>query len=321
MAKGLALAYHNLAVMLEAGLPFTRALGTVASGQRGGLKRAFSRLADGAREGTPLSETMRGMPRIFSPLEVTIVESAETSGSLPDTLEMLADWHDFSNRMRARVLSGMLMPALIFHLAALIIPVPDIVLRGLGLEGYLVFVLRILGAFYIVAGVIFIILRMTPQRGAARVVFDSIGLRIPILGRALHKLALSRYSWVYHMLSKAGVPATEVAEKSVAATSNAVVAGRLKGGVASARAGHPVSEGFSEELPADFLNIWRMGEESGTLEKVTKRLAERNAEDAEFWFKEITRWTPRLVYAIIAVFLILMVFRGYGMISDAFMSW
>ncbi len=316
MAKGLALAYHNLAVMLEAGLPFTRALGTVASGQRRRLERAFSRLADGAREGTPLSETMSGMPRIFSPLEVTIVESAETSGSLPDTFEMLADWHDFSDRMRARVLSGMLMPALIFHLAALIIPVPDVVLRGLGLGGYLVFVLRILAPFYIVGVVIFIILRMTPQRGPARVVFDSIGLRIPILGRALHKLALSRYSWVYHMLSKAGVPATGVAEKATVATSNAVVAGRLKGGVASARAGHPVSEGFSEELPADFLNIWRMGEESGTLEKVTKRLAERNAEDAEFWFKEIAKWSPRLVYLLVGLFMVIMIFRLWGMISN-----
>jgi len=260
-------------------------------------------------------------PAFSAPFEVTLVESAEASGSLPDTFEMLADWHDFSGRMRGRLLSGMILPAFIFHIAAFLIPVPYLVFGGFRLDAYLLFVGRILASFYLVAGAIFIILRMSPKAGVARQVFDSIALRIPILGRALHKLALSRYAWVFHMLSKAGLPVMDVAEKATMATSNAVVARRLRGGVESARAGHPVSEGFSKELPADFLNIWQMGEESGTLEKVTKRLADRNAEDAEFWFKEITRWTPRLVYVIIAVFLILMVFRGYSMILETLVSW
>ena len=81
----------------------------------------------------------------------------------------------------------------------------------------------------------------------------------------------------YHNLSvllEAGVPIVACAEMSAGVTGNAVVAGWLSPGADSARAGGVVSDGFSPELPKDFLDTWRIGEESGTLDEAAGRLAD-----------------------------------------------
>lgn len=312
MAKSLALAYHNLSIMLEAGVPLLRSLKTVSSGLKPHMRRAFLRLAESASKGNTLAETMAQSPKTFDPVDVTLIRAAETAGSLPDSFKLLSEWHEFSHRIGKKMLSGMILSILLIHATAFLAPVPAFALGGWQTKLYLISVVKILSLFYIPAAIIFIILRMTPKTGPLRRLLDQLTLKIPLfLGRAVYKLALSRYCWVFHVLIKAGVPITDCAEKAAAATGNAVVTDLFKPAVASAKAGRPVSDGFPSKLPLDFLEIWRVGEEIGNLDDITKRLADNNAEDAEFWFNEFARWLPRLVYFFIAILMIYFVFRFY----------
>lgn len=312
MAKGLALAYHNLSIMLEAGVPLLRSLKTVGSGLKPKMRRAFLRLAESASKGNTLAETMAQSPKTFDPVDVTLIRAAETAGSLPDSFKLLSEWHEFSHRIGKKILSGMILSILLIHATAFLAPVPAFALGGWQIKLYLISVVKILLLFYIPAAIIFIILRMTPKTGPLRRLLDRLTLKIPLfLGRAVYKLALSRYCWVFHVLIKAGIPITDCAEKAAAATGNAVITDLFKPAVASAKAGRPVSDGFPSKLPLDFLEIWRVGEEIGNLDDITKRLADNNAEDAEFWFTEFARWLPRLVYFFIAILMIYFVFRFY----------
>jgi general secretion pathway protein F/type IV pilus assembly protein PilC len=312
VAKSPALAYHNLSIMLDAGVPLVRSLNTVGSGLKPHMRNAFLKLAESASKGKTLAETMAQSPKTFNPVDITIIRAAETSGSLPESFHLLAEWHEFSHRIRKKLLSGMILPVLVIHMAALLIPVPAFALGGWQIKTYLISVVIILSLLYIPAALIFVILRMTPKTGPLRRLLDRLTLKIPLcLGRAVYKLALSHYCWVFHVLIKAGVPITDCAEKAAAATGNAVVTDLFKPAAASAKAGRPVSDGLSTKLPMDFLEIWRIGEETGNLDDVTKRLADNNAEDAEFWFAEFARWLPRVVYFLITILMIYFVFRFY----------
>ena len=314
MAKSLAPAYHNLSIMLDAGVPLLRSLNTVGSGLDLRLRRDFLKLAESASKGNPLAETMAQSPKIFDPVDVMLIKAAETSGSLPESFKLLSQWHESSQRIRRKILSGMALPILLIHVMAFIVPVPGFVLGGWQIKLYLISVVKILLWFYIPAAIIFVILRMTPKTGPLRRLFDRLTLKIPLLGRAVYKLALSRYCWVFHMLIKAGVPITDCAEKAAAAAGNAVVTDLVKPAVASTKAGRPVSDGLSTELPLDFLDIWRVGEETGKLDDVTKRLADNNAEAAEFWLNEFARWLPRLVYCLVCLLMIYYIFKGFARI-------
>jgi len=119
------------------------------------------------------------------------------------------------------------------------------------------------------------------------------------------------------MLIKAGVPITDCAERAASAAGNAVVTDLVKPAAVSAKAGNPVSDGFPPKLPKDFLEIWRVGEETGKLDDVTKRLADGNAEAAEFWFTEFARWLPRLIYCLICLLMIYYIIVNFLKIMSA----
>lgn len=314
MAHTLALAYHNLSIMLDAGVPLLRSLNTVASGSSPRLRAAFLTLADTVSKGNPLAETMAQCPKIFDPLDVMLVQAAEESGNLPQALGLLSKWHEFSQRITRKMLSAMTLPVVLIHVTAFLAPLPRLAFGGWQIMPYLMTVARILLLFYVPAIAIFLIVRMTPKTGLARRLLDQMTLRIPILGRAVYRLALSRYCWTFHILCGAGLPITDCAEKATSATTNAVVTDLFEPAAESARAGSPVSDGFSWKLPPDFVDIWYLGEETGQLDDVTKRLADKNGEEAEFWFNEFARWFPRLVYVLVCLVMIYYIFRNFSMI-------
>jgi type IV pilus assembly protein PilC len=314
MATTIGLVYHNLSLMLSAGLPMVRSLNTVASGLQSYWRMEFARLAEGVANGNSLAEMMARKPRVFEPLDITLIRAAETSGTLPETLQLLADWHEFSQRAGRKMLSGLLLPVVLVHAVAFVAPLPGFFLGGWDVDSYIRSVIAILSIFYIPAAIIFCILRLTPKTGPLRQTLDRIALKIPVLGQGLYKLALSRYCWVFHMLAKAGLPATDCAEKAADSAGNAVITDRVKGGAASVRQGRPVSEGFSTRLPPEFIDLWHIGEETGRMDEITKKLADNYGQDAEYWLTEFAVWLPRVAYFIVILGMIFAILAGVRMI-------
>ena len=322
VVKGLGTVYDNLSTLLAAGVPLIRSLRTVSSGLRGRLQQVFSKVTGTIEKGIPLSDAMGLHPKVFARLDIMIIHAAEESGNLSESFDLLGKWYAFSKRIRSLVLSGLALPILVIHLAAVLFPVPALALGGWDFAAYGRSVLVILLVlFYIPATLIICVMRFTPQTGVARRALDRISLRIPIfLGRALYKMALSRYCWIFHITSKAGMPITECAEMAVNGTGNVAVADLFRPCTASVKAGNSFSEGLSSKLPPEFIEPWRIGEETGQMDEITKRLAEKNGESAEFWFKQFATWFPRLLYCIYAVVMIVMVFRGYAALYGGLMD-
>ena len=119
------------------------------------------------------------------------------------------------------------------------------------------------------------------------------------------------------MLYKAGVPISETTERATRATGNMVVARLFQGGFASVRQGGMAWEGFSKRLPAEYLQLWQIGEESGELDKTVDKIAEISADRADLWFTPI-RLLDAVVCllcvhaAIIVVMIFKLFFQVYG---------
>jgi len=313
VVKGLATVYDNLSTLLAAGVPLIRSLRTVSAGLRGRLQQVILQVTGSVEKGAPLSDAMSLHPKVFAGLDVMIIHAAEESGNLAEALDLLGKWYKFSKRIRSLTLSGLALPILVIHLAAVLFPLPGLALGGWDFAAYgRSVLLLLLVLFYIPAMLVICVIRFTPETGIARRTLDLFSLKIPGLGRARYKLALSRYCWIFHITSKAGMPITECAEMAIEGTGNTVVANLFRPTVASVNAGNPFSEGLSSKLPPEFIEPWRIGEETGQIDEITKRLAEKNAESAEFWFKQFAIWFPRIVYAVLCLIMIVMVFKGYA---------
>lgn len=317
MANKLATAYYNLSIMLEAGIPVKRSLNTIAEGLKGELRKTFVNLVKGVSAGNCLAETMSKYPNVFATLDVMLVDAADTSGNLSESFKLLSEWYDFSNRLKRKLVSGLMLPFMVIHVAATVGPLPFIFMGIISIAGYIRIMVIILALLYVPIIFILAVLHLMPNTGTIRRFLDFVVLRIPILGLAVRQLALSRYCRAFNMMYKAGIPIIQCAQRAPGVMGNAIVADVVKGGAKSAQAGNMVWEGFSPKLPVDFLNLWRIGEETGELDNSIKRLADNTRETAELLFSEFIQWLPRIVYWLVCALLVVLILLAASKLFSA----
>jgi type IV pilus assembly protein PilC len=304
--------YHNLAVMLEAGLPILRSLDTVTSGLEGRLKKVFADVRKSVSQGESISEAMAKHKKAFGKLDVLLVHAAETSGSLPECFRSLTDWYEFVNRLHRKMKAGLVFPILILNFAAFIVPLPRMVMGYLTLGEYFLSVFSVLAAFYMFFFTIFVLYKLMRSNRGLNHILDILLLRIPVLGKALFQLSICRFCRAFNMMYKAGVPITESLTQAIELSGNTVVSGLFRGGAINAAAGNAAWEGFSKKLPPEYINLWQIGEETGELEKTVDKIAEIAGDNAYLLLSLCARWFPIIVYVLISIWMILKIFEGYS---------
>jgi MSHA biogenesis protein MshG len=298
--------------MLNAGMPITRAFQSVQ--KKGRYGQLFEKIQAQITAGHGLTEIIEQHPRRFNKLDQTLISVGEQTGQMAEMFEMLSEWYSFRQRLKRNIQSGMLYPVLMIHALAFIGPVVPFALGGFDGSLYFSAMLGILALFYVPAIVIAAIILLLPKQGMLRWLLDSFLIRLPLLGRAVCELELSRYAKIFAITYKAGVPILRCAQMATDAVVNRVMHNRLAGGFEFARRGGDMSAGFSASLPAEFISVWQVGEQSGELDNAAWRLANLHAENAQMRFTLISQWAPRLVYAVVASVMIYYIFKGYSQI-------
>ena len=301
--------YAALATAFDAGLSLDRAVRVAAGNGSGPLAQATARIVADVRDGQTLAQAVARHPHLFPAADVTFIEVGEETGTLEAACRHLADWYEFKRRNWRTVVAGMTYPTVVIHVAALVIPAVPALLGQITFGRYVLNMLAILACFYVpIAGALLAYRWFTAQPGGRRRV-DALLLRVPVLGVALRDLALSRYCRNFRVMYVAGAGPDKCSAAAVRICGNGAVATWLEGGAEAARSGHEVSTGFSSQVPQDFLSLWTSAEDAGRLDDTLQRLADTYADSAEFRLQQIAHWVPRLIYAAVAVFLVLSIMR------------
>jgi type II secretory pathway component PulF len=320
MVKNIDTFYYNLSTMLDAGLPITRALSVSSKTSGHNIRKVILKIEKFVSEGNTLSAALSEFPKLFEPLDIDAINAAEESGHLPEILKMLADSHQFFQKIIKRITSGLILPALILFIAAFVIPLPYYFFGWITLQQSILRSLAIISIFLIPGLCIYAIIKFTPKTGPLRYLLDIISLKIPILRKGLEHLAVSRFSYTFHLLLKAGVPIIQTMEISVKSATNLVVAGRFKNGIKKAQAGHNISEGFKKPLPFGFIDLWKTGEESGQLEIITKKLADINSDAASHNIEQFAFWLPKFVYSLVCIMMIIAILMAASSVYGSALS-
>ncbi len=278
------------------------------------MARLFKTIQEQVAAGSSLSDAINQYPRQFDKLDQALFHVGEDTGQLAEMLEMLSQWYAFRQRLRRVMRSGLVLPIAMIHALAFIAPVIPFALGGFDGSIYLNGFLGIIMIFYIPAAIILAIVYLTPKHGPLRWMLDAFVMRMPLLGKAIRELELSRYSKIFSITYKAGVPITRCVEMATDAVGNQIMRRRLFGAYDKVKQGDEMSTGFSRSLPSEFICDWEVGEESGELDESAWRLGNMHADNAEMRFELIAQWTPRLIYAIVACVMIYYIFTGYGQI-------
>jgi type IV pilus assembly protein PilC len=304
--------------LVDAGIPLLRTLDAAAEGEARSVNRALLEIRQSVGKGMGLAEAMGRHRRIFGEFDCVLVEAADASGKLEECFKMLADWYQFLRRVRNTVLTGLAYPLFILHIAGFIISLPGLVLGRIGLWSYLWSVAGVLSVFYIPLAVVMAILILGPRWPLSRLILDNLLLKIPLLGKGILELSISRFCKAFNMLYKAGVPITQCFTKAPQVAGNRIVSRMFEGGARAVAQGRDAGTGLSKGLPTEYVDLWRIGEECGQLEKSVDKIAEISADRADMALTEFARWMPRIIYFAIMAILIREVFRLAGQIGEAY---
>ncbi|TME23730.1 MAG: type II secretion system F family protein [Chloroflexi bacterium] len=299
---------RQLATFVGAGVPMSRALGTIAQETASPLfKRVILAVLDDLERGQNLSEALVKHPKVFPTLYVDLVRVAELTGNLEATLTELAGYLRRDLNTVRRVQAALIYPAVILVVATGVVIIlvffalpaftrifaefrVELPLSTRILIGIVDFTRRwglVIGAV-VVAAAGGIVLALRTARGVY--VKDQLSIRVPILGPIVLSAVLNRFARTLAMVLKAGVPLGQTFEAVIASTGNRV----FQRGLTTVKEQMTSGEGFAGPLirthlfPPMLTQMVRVGEETGTLDTYLEQAAEFYEEELEYRIRAMT---------------------------------
>jgi type IV pilus assembly protein PilC len=267
-------------------------------------------------EGLPVVESLRRLGNWTPSFDLALLEAGEQSGRLDQCFKLLAAYYQERAQMVRQVISDMLYPLFIFHMAIVIFAFTSFMKPG---GTAIVFVTTVLGVFIpLYAAGFFLVYACQGRHGERwRAMVENVLHPIPILGVARRDLALARLAAALEALLNAGVGIIGAWE--LAATASGSPALRhtvhtwkvpLEEGATPA---HLVSD--ASQFPDIFRNLYYTGEVSGKLDETLGRLHKLYQEEGSRKLHAVAKWAPRLIYYAILVFV------GYKVITSYSDMW
>jgi type IV pilus assembly protein PilC len=292
---------RQLAISVNAGVSLRESLESIASDEEHPpFRRVQDDIIEKLHAGKTFSEALTPHTRVFSPLFVALVRAAEEAGSLPETLNELANTLERSEKLASRIRSITAYPlfvAVFFTIVCAIMTIFVLPRFQSIFEGFnaklplitrIVFGANRLAIHYlpvalVVLGLVLAGLTLYARTTTGRAHIDGFKLRIPFFGTCLRKYAVSRFCRNLAIMVRGGVPVVTAMEMSAATSGNKAVEQafmrareRVMGGASMASS----MEG-DKMFPRMVVRMVNVGESAGRLPEVLEKVADMYDDQVE----------------------------------------
>jgi general secretion pathway protein F len=308
----------ELAVLLGAGIPLLEAITTLREKEPAACTAAaLSAIGDRLQAGEALSVALAAQPAVFDTLFVAVIASAERTGQLREALAAHAQYLDWAETLRERLVSASVYPlilivsgsAVVLFLLIYVVPRFAGLLDGVG--GDMPAASRALlalggwtGAHPLLSVVLAAALLSLPwfvwQQPALRARAGALMWSVPVFASRLRLLALARLYRTLSMLLGAGVPVVLALR-----TARGVIAPHLRPALDAATAAVERGERLSDVLDREGLGtpvsvrMVRVGERSGSVGPML-------GQAAAFYDEELARITDLVTKLINPLLMLVM---------------
>lgn len=319
--KDLAVFSRQFAVMISANVPIVESLVIlIEQTSNFKLKQAVSEVAFEVTAGSLLSDSLGKHPRIFDNFFINMVKSGEASGKLDEVLEYLADQTERSYDTASKVKGAMIYP--VFVLIAMVVVgivlmvkiLPSLtgMLQESGMDlpvttkiiiatsDFLVNYLWLV--IVLVIGLVFLV-RLYLKTDKGRRNWDSLTLRIPIFGKLVNYVVLTRFTRSLSTLLKGGVTITKSLEVVSGVVSNKVYEDILLRTLQSIKDGNPLSTVMNTEsiVPKMVPQMISVGERTGKIDVVLDSITGFYTRESEKMLANLSSLMEPLIMVIMGI--------------------
>ncbi len=317
----LSLFTRQLSTMISAGLPIVRSLNILEEQTKNTmLRKAIIDIHTNLEAGLALNECMGRHPKIFSPMYVSMVAAGETGGTLDTILSRLADTLERDREINSKVKSASIYPIMILSVAVIVVVfilafvmpvfVEQFTSSGAELPAFTAFFLGI--SYFIRANGLWIfivivclvaMLKWLGSKPDGRLFFDRLYLKTPIIGKAVNRIAVSRFTRILGTLIRSGVPILDALEVLKGVVGNRVISDAIAEAKESIREGQTIAAplaatGAFEPMVTQMIAV---GEETGTLDEMLERMAVYYDNEVTFAIDALLKSLEPVMIIIVAV--------------------
>jgi len=322
-AKVLTVFTRQLSTLISAGLPLLRSLRTLSKQEKNpNLRKIMGSLAESVEGGTTFSEALAQHPKAFNKLYVNMVKAGELGGVLEIVLTRLAEFAEKSQRIRGKVTSAMVYPAVVLTIAVGIVtflmlfivpkfeaifkdmlggrPLPAITQIIMDLSRF------IQGNFLLIAGVLTVLvigLRFAIRLPGIAAALDSYKLKLPLFGDLLTKTSVARFSRTLGTLVSSGVPILQALQITRDTAGNERVSTAIETIHDNVKEGESMVAPMeaSQIFPPMVVSMVQVGEETGQLPDMLTKVADVFEEEVDTAVAGLTSLLEPVMIVLLAL--------------------
>lgn len=299
---------RQLATTINAGLPIAQALETLKTQiTKKVLKDLITDVATDIEGGATLSQAFANYPKVFSHIDITLIQTGETTGTLDKALNRLANAMENDYRVSRKIRSAMIYPAFIMAIAiGVIVFMTVYIIPKMGdlydsFDAELPLITRIVLAIsngftkfapiLVVGGVAaFFALRAYGKTNKGRHHIDAFKLKIPMINKFLQNIYIARFSRTLSGLVGAGVSVLESLEIVSRGMGNILYGDTISAAAEQVKTGVPLSTPLKESplFPPIVAQMVRVGEQTGEMDTMLTNLADYYEEEVDNFVKSIS---------------------------------
>lgn len=292
-SKELTLFTRQLSSLVQV-TPLEEALRTIGTqNEKEHVRDRLSSVHAGLVEGQSLSESMRREPASFPPLYRAMIAAGETSGSLPNITERLADLLERQSELRGKLINALAYPIVLALVSILVVAllmiwvVPKVVEQFDDVNQQLPLVTRIvigtsnfMAEWWLAILAAIVILGLIAWRALQepqiKYRFDSFLLRLPFFGRLMRDLHAARLSRTLSTMVASRLPIIEGLRLTTNTINNSVLRKASQDMVEAIRGGSGLSNALKNAgvFPPMLVYLTASGEASGQLDDMLARAAD-----------------------------------------------
>ena len=313
-----AMIYREAGSMLRAGLPLSRVLDVlIGAPESASIRADLAAVRDRIREGSSPAAALAATGRL-SPFETAALEAGQRAGALDDSLLRLAEFMEEQERVRDRLRSALVYPALVAGLALIAaiamlgfllpgfariwtdanIDLPPLT-RGVLAGGRLLLGVG-LPSLAVCAAAGWFLRRRCRLGAVRRGRIERFVHRLPVVGPAWAAVVAMRFARTLALLLGGGAPLIEALPLAARATGSAWTESEMERETDTVRHGGALADALRRVPPlAGALPAWvEAGEAGGDLNRMLMAAAGRSQ---EVWEKRLTRAAALVEPALIVV--------------------
>jgi len=314
---------RQLATLIDSGLPLLRGLNVLAKQERDPvLRKTVDKLAEGVQSGGTFSESLAQHPKIFNDLYVNMVRAGELGGVLEVVLTRLAEFQEKAAKIKNKVVSAMVYPAIVMVMAIgimaflmiYIVPKFEGIFHDMlgdkplpGITRFVISVSKFVQEHWLIMlGIIIAAIAgysFFNRTSGGRSFFDRFKLRVPLFGDVLRKTAISRFARTLGTLVTSGVPILQALNITRATAGNTVISNAIGQVHDSVKEGESIVQPLeaSGAFPPMVISMIDVGEETGQLPEMLLKIADVYDDEVDNAVAALTAMLEPIMIVFLAV--------------------